>query len=205
MKKTICTLLAGLSWGLNVFADPGTIHFFNSPTTRVSLYHVILGDLGFTSITPGGFKYQLFIAPAGTTDPLQFLPTNVTGTNLTSVGAAGRFFGGSFLEVNGVNAGETRSILIRGWSTSLGNDYAEARNNWDPFFNGFLGESAIAPCFQFGGDTGEGIIPTSPIYSGLFGIQTGFAQVGVPEPATGTLIGLGLAALSVAQRRRQAC
>jgi hypothetical protein len=191
MKKILLAIAFTIALGTNSYADLGRIHFLNSFATRITLHNTILGDMGFTPTNSGGFKYQLFVAPAGTTDPLLFTDTNVKGTNQISAGAAGRFFGGSNLEVNGVQAGETRAILVRGWSGYLGDDYATAKGNWDPLFNGYLGESSIAPNFIFGGFDGSGPIPASPTFAGSFGIESGFALVGVPEPAAGTILGLG--------------
>lgn len=180
-------------------ADPGQINFLNSAVTPVSLSNALTGTVSLMPGTLGGFKFQLFVAPAGTTDPFQFTATNIKGTNLP---AAGRFFGGVNQVVFDIEAGETRSILVRGWSSSLGDDYAQALLNWGPYSNGFLGESAIAPNFIFAGFDGTGPLPPSPAFGGSFGIQTGFTLVGVPEPATGTLIGLGGALLGSRRSRR---
>jgi hypothetical protein len=203
MKKTLVAVVFSIALAANSYADLGRINFLNSFATRIALHNTILGDMGFTPTNSGGFKYQLFVAPAGTTDPLLFTATNVKGTNLISTGAAGRFLGGFNLEVNGVQAGEMRSILVRGWSSYLGDDYATAKDNWDPFFNGYLGESSIAPNFIFGGFDGSGPIPASPAFGGSFGIQSGFTLVGVPEPAAGTILILGTTIIFRGLRRKK--
>lgn len=199
MKKLILTLTMVASLGASFGADIGRLNFNNSASSLVTLQHFWLGNLGPMPGTLGQFKFELFVAPAGTTDPSLFASTGLFGTN---VATPGRFIGGNNLAIPGVLAGETRSILVRGWSTGLGHDYATAKANWDLNLNGFLGESAIAPNIYFGGFDGNANYPTPSVFGGDVGIQGGFALVGVPEPATATILGLGLLGLAHFRRKR---
>ncbi len=185
----------------SAFGGVGTINFINSFNTRVTLQTPWGQDLGPMPGYPAQFTFQLFIAPAGTTDTFQFVPTSIRGTNLS---VAGRFTGGFNLGVPGVQAGESRSILVRGWSTALGDSYETALANWN-WANGFLGQSPIASNFFFGGIDDYGSpIPPSPAFGGAFGIQSGFALVGVPEPSACALFASGIALLMMfGPRRRQ--
>ncbi len=178
----------------------GSINFFNSTGTKVSLSSWN-GDLGYMPATPGLFRFQLFIAPEGTVSPWTFTPTQVFGTNQAS---EGRFSGGALRLVEGVQAGDRRAILVRGWSASLGQTYTEAKVNFDSGLAGFLGESSIAPSFVFGGFDGVGTIPTSPAFGGAYGIQNGFTLFGIPEPTTLSLMATMFPTLFIWRRKNQA-
>jgi len=151
---------------------------------------------------PGKYQFQLFIAPAGTLNPDLFVATNVKGTNLAS---AGRFSGGFGVAVDGTLPGEMAAILVRGWSSNYGADYATALDNLQRGVNGFLGTSSIAPIFYFGGFDGTEAIPTSPAFGGSLGIQTGLILYGClcPEPSVIALVGSGAIALVLARRRKR--
>ncbi len=198
MKANLILLCLVLGLNANAQPGPGTINFFNNANTHITLFNTGLGNLGSIPPNAGEFRFELFIAPVGTSNPLQFTSTGIFGTNQAS---PGRFTGGGQVAVPGVFGGEHRAILVRGWSSWLGNDYETARSNWDPFFNGYLGESLIAPDFIFGGFDGTSPYPTSTAFGGSWGIQSGFALVGVPEPTSAALLGLGLA-LGGAIRRK---
>ena len=175
----------------------GLINFLNNATTLVTLRSGTT-DLGPMPNVAGQYYFQLFIAPAGTATDTGFTGT-VMGTNQAS---AGRFSGGVNVAVAGAPAGSTRAIIVRGWSASLGADYATALQNYNTGGAGYLGSSAIAPNFIFGGFDGVGTIPTSPAFGGAAGVGSGFALVAVPEPSSIALAGLGAASLLLFRRRK---
>ena len=149
----------------------GLINFINSASTLILINSNGL-PVGMPGGQPGTFRFELFIAPAGTLNPASFTATGLIATNLAS---AGRLHGGNQLAVPGVALGGTAAILVRGWSANLGSNYASALVAWRNFEPGYLGESSIAPNFPFGGDPGSGVtVPTSPAFGGSSGIQSGF-------------------------------
>jgi hypothetical protein len=148
----------------------GLINFLNSSQTLIALSTNGVNN-GPTPPTLGAFRFELFIAPAGTLNPASFTATGLIATNLAS---AGRLSGGNNLAVPGVALGGTAAILVRGWSANLGTNYAQAIAASLTTANGYIGESSIAPNFLFGGDGGAGNVPTSPAFGGSSGIQAGF-------------------------------
>jgi hypothetical protein len=149
----------------------GLINFLNSTSTLITISSNGL-PVGMPGGQPGTFRFELFIAPAGTLSPASFTATGLIATNLAS---AGRMYGGNNRAVPGVPLGGTAAILVRGWSANLGTNYAEAIAASHTTANGYIGESSIAPNFLFGGDPGSGVtVPTSPAFGGFSGIQSGF-------------------------------
>ena len=199
MRKTLLAVLCAFALGTSAFAD-GLINFLNNSSTLITLSSGGI-NLGLMPTNLGQFKFELFVAPTGTTDPFQFLPTGVQGTNRA---VAGRFLGGINLTVAGVQPGLNGSILVRGWSTSLGGDYATAFSLWNSGAGGFWGESEIASPFLFGGDDGSGPIPPSPAFGGAsYQIHNGFALSTIPEPSLAALTLAGGTALGIINRRKR--
>ncbi len=198
MKKLLLVAASAVAFITTARAD-GLIHFLNQSAKPITLSSNGI-DLGLMPGVLGQYRFELFVAPTGTTDPFQFTPTGLQGTNIT---AAGRFIGGNNLVVPGVSPGLNGAILVRGWSTSLGNDYSTAFSLWSSGAGGFLGESEIATPFLYGGDSGNGVIPTSPAFGGVYGIQQGFTLSTVPEPSSMALAGLGAASLLIFRRRKK--
>jgi hypothetical protein len=149
----------------------GLINFLNSSGTLITISSNGYPAVAMPGGQPGTYRFELFIAPAGTLNPASFTATGLIATNLA---AAGRLNGGTQLHVPGVALGGTAAILVRGWSANLGSNYASALVAWQNFEPGYLGESSIAPNFLFGGDGGNGTVPTSPAFGGASGIQSGF-------------------------------
>lgn len=194
MKK-LAVMLCLTALATGVYAQ-GLINFFNNATTLVS-------DNGVATSGPvGAYYFGLFIAPEGTSDPMAFAFSGLYGTNQAS---AGRFTGGANQGMPNFPAGQTRAILVRGWSADLGHD-------WNPewlqmVFPGatptsVYGTSAIAPTFIAGGFDGTGTIPTLVAFGGTTGIQGGLSLELVPEPTSLALAGLGAAALLIFRRRK---
>jgi hypothetical protein len=201
MKRFFLTFTCALVLAANASAQ-GTFNFGNTSATLIGLSSngVSLGPI--PGGIPGEFQFQLFIAPAGTVNSSLFVATNVKGTNIS---AAGRIIGGNGVVVPGAPAGGTGAILVRGWSNSLGTDYDTALANWQILLGvGWLGESAIAPNFLWGGDPGTGTAVTASLaFGSSSGIQSGFILLpSVPEPSTAALMALGMFLTWRASRRR---
>jgi hypothetical protein len=198
MKQLFATLVCILTLGANAKAQ-GLINFFNSAATLITRSTAN----GLEPLPPIAEQYyfQLFLAPAGSGYDATFTPVNVIGTNQA---AAGRFSGGAGVAVLGATAGSTMAILVRGWSASLGADYATAWDNFQTGVPGGIGSSEIAPNFVFGGFDGIGPIPASPAFGGPFGIQRGFV-IGqlLPEPSATALALPSLVALVFSRRRQR--
>jgi hypothetical protein len=161
-----------LNCGTGAFAQ-GLINFVNSSSFLINISSNAVITPTPAGV-PGTYRYELFIAPAGTVNPASFTATGVIATN-TSV--AGRLSGGSGRAVPGVPLGGVAAILVRGWSANLGSTYAAALTAYQTT-SGYIGTSIIAPNFQFGGDGGSGNIPSSPAFGGAFGITSGFILYG---------------------------
>ena len=191
MKRIFLVLLCAVVVGHNASAQ-GLINFLNNATTLITV-----AGVGPMPPVAGQYYFQLFIAPAGTTIDSGFTAT-ILGTNQAS---QGRFSGGVNVSVPGAPAGSTRAILVRGWSASLGGDYATALQNYlNGGAPGQIGSSIIAPNFIFGGFDGVGTIPTSPTFGGANGIPSGFV-IGIPEPSVFALCGVGAVSLMIHGRR----
>jgi hypothetical protein len=197
MKKLAAILcLAALTTG--AFAQ-GTVNFGNGTATLIS-YRTAVGAPPVTIPNVAGqFYFGLFAAPNGTTDINLF---QFTGNYATNLASAGRLLGGSAAVVNGWAPGETRDVIVRGWSRDLGHD-------WNPqwlqgIFPGatptsVFGTSAIGVRLIGGG--GPSSLPSPVIFSST-GITAGFTMDLVPEPTSMALAGLGAAALLIFRRRK---
>ena len=205
MKKLFITI--GLAALVSSSQAQGTLNFLNAAATVINLSSNSVA-LGNTPATVGGFRYELFFAPAGTLNPALFVGSGVIATNTT----AGRFTIGTGSIIPGAAAGGTSAIMIRGWSASLGADWATAILQ-QGIIGGFFGQSAIAPNFLMGG--GPLNVPTSPVFGGANGILplvvaaspngVGFTLTYVPvvpEPTSMALAGIGAAAMVIFRRRK---
>lgn len=198
MKKLILTTLCIATLSTGAFAQ-GTLNFGNSSLTLVSLVNSLSVNLGaIPAGVPGTFRFELFVAPAGTLADVGFVASGVQGTNLTTLG---RINGGNGRVVPGTALGGTSALLVRGWSASLGTTWAQATANWTT--GTYIGSSSIAPNFLMGGDGGAGAVPNSPIFgAGATQITQGFnLYAPVPEPTSMVLAGLGAASLLLFRRR----
>jgi len=200
MKKLAAVLcLSALTTG--AFAQ-GLVNFINTATTQSSA--TVNGVQGATSGAPGAYYYALLIANAGTTDPKAFTFSGLYATNLA---AAGRFTGGNNKSVTGWDAGTSKSYEVAIWSASLGTSF---NPTWltlaanDPAWgnSGVFGLSGIATGIS--GGAGSPASPSYNLFGGATGIASGFnaTPVGVPEPTSMALAGLGAAALLIFRRRK---
>jgi hypothetical protein len=171
----------------------------NSPATLFSVKNADGSDVGLH----GTYYFSLLTAPPDVVDFSQFTFAGVYATNQS---VAGRFFGGTFLEVPNWPVGTDKSFLVVGWSASLG-------PTWNPLWlhnifssSGFFGLSPIGEGVAGGIiDTNHPPLPPLNLFGGATGIQSGFSlyPVDVPEPSTIAVAASGIA-LMVYVRSRQA-
>ena len=176
----------------------GLVNFFNNSSTLIS---VITGHSPLPPIA-GLFYFALLTAPTGSTDPQAFMFAGITGTNQAS---AGRFTGGFSVPVTGWAPGTTRAFRIFGWQADHGPEFNPAwlapggLGGYLGPPGGLFGVSAIAPSGTAGG--GSQSIPPLNVFGGSEGIQSGFI-LGIPEPASTALMGLGAFVMLVFRRRQ---
>jgi len=194
MKRPILFLLFNLRFTCAI--AQGWVNFMNSPATLFSVRNSDGVDVGLH----GTYFFSLLTAPPDTADFNQFTFTGVYATNQA---VAGRFFGGTFLEVPNWPVGTNKSYLIAGWSGSLGPTWNPDWMNSEFSTNGYFGLSLVG--FGAAGgifDTNRPPLPPLNLFGGATGIQSGFSlyPVGVPEPSSVAVTALGVA-LQVYLRR----
>ena len=182
-------LFLSLNLSLTCATAQGWVNFMNSPATLFSVRNSDGVDVGLH----GTYFFSLLTAPQDTVDFSQFTFTGVYATNQA---VAGRFFGGTFLEVPNWPVGTNKSYLIAGWSGSLGPIWNPVWMNGDFSTNGYFGLST--PGFGSAGgifDTNRPPLPSLNLFGGATGIQSGFSlyPVGVPEPSSVAVTALGVA------------
>ena len=197
MKKLAAILcLSALTTG--AFAQ-GLVNFLNNNSTLTSA--TINGNTAAAGGAVGSWYYGLLIG-ASTTSTANFTFTGVYATNLAT---AGRFFGGTSVPVPGWGLGVVTNYAVAIWSQSLG---ATFKTSWltGSGFTGTgslnFGVSSIATAAS--GGAGSPASPAYNLFGGTTGIQNGFTAnaVGVPEPSSMALAGLGAAALLIFRRRK---
>jgi len=201
MKKLAAFLcLSALTTG--AFAQ-GTVTFFPTPSTLSSA--TVNGVSAATSGAVGSYYYGLLTASSAT-GPFTF--AGVYATNRT---VAGYFGSPGAVTVAGWAPGATMSYEVAVWSSSLGPTW---KNTWVNA-NGTApaAPGTFSPSGNFGlsgvgtgasGGLGTPATPPFSLFGGATGIQNGFnaAPVGVPEPSSMALAGLGAAALLIFRRRK---
>jgi hypothetical protein len=197
MKKLAAMLcLSAMTTG--AFAQ-GLINFNNSPTTLLSAN--IGGNVATLSGASGTYLFGL-LTSAAATGPFTF--ASVYGTNLVNT-SGGRFTGGNGVAVTGWAPGVTMFYEIAGWASAGGNTTfkpAWVNANGTAASSGLpslFGVSAIASGAAGGGPNA---LPPLPLFGGASGLTSGFTLVGVPEPTSMALAGLGAAALLIFRRRK---
>lgn len=202
MKKLIAiTTVAMLSVG--AFAQ-GTITWGNSTTTKVRFSG---GENDGLPVFPGAqYIVGLYIGAAGATtvDAMELVTTrtfNTAGTSATAA-LAGVFLNQTYA-VQGLGTGSAVSYAIAAWS--MGFDSYQAAM-MDPAGAAWAGISGVG-----GGTLGGGISPAFAASLNANGVAMGAVGSGavapftisvVPEPATASLLGLGLASLLIFRRRK---
>jgi hypothetical protein len=196
MNKSILLLACAIA---HVSAlGQGIVNFWNDPTTLISVFTPTGGVT--TILAPvGSWYFGLLTAPVGTVDPQAFTFTGVYGTNQS---AAGRFTGGS-VAIPGWTPGTTRSFMVAGWSADLGAFFQPSWLSTSPYPQGF-GLSRIASGSPGGFNPNTGQPDPNLVVFGGFpnNIPVGFI-IGVPEPSSCALVGVGIAAILKFHHRRR--
>jgi len=187
----------------------GTVSFVNSSLTLIST-----GGTPMPGSSTQQFIFAIFLAPSATvttanqtalfTDPAFQI---VGGYNTNHSSAPGRLAARNDVDVGtagGFGGGSTVDFVIRGWSANLGYTWAEFLVNWNNgnpsgSLNGALwGSSTVGNNIRLN-DIGSPV--PSEVVFGLAPSQVpGFNMVGVPEPSTLALAGLGAVACWLLRR-----
>lgn len=197
MKKLAAILcLSALTTG--AFAQ-GIINFQNSGQTLISTQVGNNAASVMGNSASGQTYYFGLLTSAGAGGTFTF--TGLYATNTAAI-TGGRLAGGNGIQVPGWAAGTTMSYEIAGWDASLGHTFDPTWLTTPP--SGFFGLSPIATGTAGGTDALGNSLPPYNLFGGLTGIPTGFTltTVGVPEPSSMALAGLGAAALLIFRRRK---
>jgi hypothetical protein len=230
MKKLAATLcLTALATA--AFAQ-GTVNSGNTAGTTFRTNSLAIGGTSGNAAngapSAGGFIYQLLVAPSTVTTvdaSLQGLLSapwssgGITMTNST-LASGGRINGpsGTVGQTQNWPAGSFQSFIVVGWSSNEGASWAEvaaklggaslsggAWSGGNLVNGGFLGASTIqvgaagdavgaAPFSLFGAAGGAAGTPiTTPTFMYV---------VGIPEPTSMALVGLGVGAMVIFRRRK---
>lgn len=169
----------------------GLINFANGPTTLVSQGGFPIGyPVGGVYVNPAGsYYFALLMAPAGTTNPVEFSFANAYATNTSN---PGEILGESNMAVPGWPSDVTKAYMVAGWSANLGGP------SWNQGWlsgrfsqAGWFGISAI----------GTGV--PGNLFGGSTGIQIGWELLpvgAVPEPSSLVTAIMGAGILIVASR-----
>jgi len=201
MKKLLI-LAALISFHTFTFGQ-GMMLWGNTPATLIT--SAAFGGPMPPRISPATtYYFGLFIAPYGTPAPLPgFAGINdpnwqnvVSYTmNNSSAAGAGRLQNPGTTIISGYAPGETVSFVIRGWHSSAGADWETARLSVTPFN---YGQSELG-FFPLGG----GALPSWNAFGVVnepYAKQIGGFVIGVPEPSSMALIGLGAVACFLFRR-----
>jgi hypothetical protein len=213
MKKLL-GILAASALAVSAFAQ-GTVVFNNSGSSLVKQWTSATDNTLF-SVPKSGGSVELFYAAPGTayssllngankapnyTTLAGFLAGNAgwTAGPITSILpiAAGQFNGGT-VTLTGIAAGANASYAILGWNGSFASLDLAMASALTAGSTTFIGEST--PLATTTG--GAGVPPsTATALNASFQGMT-LVPVGVPEPSTFALAGLGAAAMLILRRRK---
>lgn len=200
--KTILTIVASLAVAAGAYAQ-GNIKFQNGTTTalRFDSNAAAAGGaaLAGQKLGPGSsFIVGLYIGNSGSAEgQLTLFKTTTISTVATSIShaAAGLFNGGNPLVVTGFASPDV-VFMVKAWSAGFAS-YEAAYANPTP--TTYAGKSALGTYAL----KGVGVTITDIMSPAPTGGQVGtFSVALVPEPASASIIGLGLASLMIFRRRK---
>ena len=198
MKKLAAILcLSAVTSG--AFAQ-GTVAFANGPTSLIS--YSPTGTAQTLPASPVGSYYFGLLIGSAAAGPFTF-----SGTIATNTAAGSKLGPGTYNPpVPGWAAQTSMFFEVAGWSSSLGATFKSGWlvNNapaapgaavWGA--SGFFGLSNVGS-----GTSGGGVAPPLPVFGGTGVGGFDLSPVGVPEPTSMALAGLGAAALLIFRRRK---
>lgn len=206
MKKILITL-AVVGLAASSFAQ-GTVAFGNSGTTALRYTSDAAqagAGLAGLKLFPGtSFIVGLYVGASGANEGALTLvkTTTIAASATASTSAlAGVFSGGNPLDV-GRPDNAPANFMIKAWSAGFASYEAALLN---PTLTTYAGKSALSTVTLGGGGTPAAIIISATgVAPGTVG--TGpvapFTVALVPEPASASIIGLGLASLLIFRRRK---
>lgn len=188
MKKLIATTLLSTLIGLAAYAQ-GTVNFANVGVGLNSPVHLSDG----TTKASGAYTIGLLAGPSAGS-------LAAVGNTTTFIGAAPGYFNGGTVAIGTVIPGNQAFFTVAVWLSSFAN-LAAAQASGQPNSWGEAGYNYISgtltPFTVTTGGVGSPATPPATLSS-----LTAFNLVGVPEPSTFALAGLGAAALLIFRRRR---
>jgi hypothetical protein len=216
MKKTLTLVVLILT--PTIILAQGTVNFVNSSTSLVQKWTGVY-DSTLMPVSVGGGYVQFIAAPKNTTlwAPLgsydlfgfqpnytslaAFLAANpgwAVASAPTEINVGAGLFNGGTVTVNGISPGADADYLVIGWTgpySTYDAAFAASRAHLD---SSFLGTSAIATTA-----TGNPTLspPGTPVSLSFTFPGFTLAPLGIPEPTTVLLAGLGAVVLLVFRRR----
>jgi len=217
MKKLVTVL--GLMAATTYLQAQGLVAVYNIGgangnyvNTNMSVY------AGGTSSGPGsalagtaanGYHYALLTSAFDGTAPDSLLDpswnSTISATNYLVAGGIRGPGGSTGTQISGWVPGDSRYILLVGWSVNLGNTWDDVRGflNGSWTTTGYFGASAVGSLAS--GGVGTPASPATSIFGGT-GLPGGITMYAVgptiPEPGTFALAGLGAAAVLIFRRRK---
>jgi hypothetical protein len=190
MKKLILTVALGVA-SVAAFAQ-GTLNFANGGSGLVAR---VYDTDGTTGLAGSAFSADLYWAAGTVANSALLNPLGLPATFSTIASQAGLFFGGP-RTVPGAAGASVITAQIRVWDTASGSSWAQAST-----VNGArVGESILFQVTLADPNVTPPGIPTT--MTALNGHPWNLAVVGIPEPSTLALAGLGLAGMLALRRRR---
>ena len=194
--KTILTIAAALALTCGAYAQ-GNIKFQNGTTTRIT-FGAGLPNAG-SGLAPGtAYIVGLYLGNAGSTEAqlTLFKTTTISAAATSPTHAfAGVFNGGNPTVVTGFS-GLNVAFMVKAWSAGYASYEAALAT---PTASTLAGKSALGSYTLAVPPAGAADI-MAPTPTG--GQVSGFSVTLVPEPASASLLGLGLASLLIFRRRK---